>query len=179
MTKSRIPSGRPQPGEYAPDTGDDIQGVRGEDIVEALTRQGGELVSELSPLDEKAADYAYAAGKWTVKQVVGHLADDERIYVYRTLCVARGETLPLPGFDENAYMILAGFERRDLADILEEFRIVRGATISLFRTFSPESWLRRGTANGFSVTARGLAFQIAGHELHHLGILRERYLARR
>ncbi len=179
MTRARQPSGRPQAGEYAPYAGDDIDSVEGEDIVESLDRQGEEVVRLLSRLDEQAAEFTYAPGKWTLKQVVGHLADDERIYAYRALCLARGEQSPLPGFDENAYMTHAGFESRTLADLLEEYRIVRGATISLFRTFSSEAWRRRGIANGFPVSARGLAFHIAGHELHHLRILREKYLAGR
>lgn len=179
MNGTRRPSGRPQDGEYAPYARGDIEQVAGEDIVETLARQAEEVAELLAPLDEGAANFAYAPGKWAVKQVVGHLADDERIYAYRTLCIARGESAPLPGFDENAYMAHAGFERRPLGEILEEYRIVRGATIALFRTFSPEAWLRRGTANGYSVTARGLAFHIAGHELHHLRILREKYLGGR
>src|SRR5262249_48220579 len=128
--------------------------------------------------DEKtAATLTYALGKWNLKQVVGHLSDDERIFAYRALCVARNDTRPLPGFDEKEYVRFASFDDRSLADLLEELRVVRAASISLFQSLSPEEWLRRGTVNGYSATVRGLAFHMAGHERHHMRIVRDKYLA--
>lgn len=168
-------SGRPQPGEYADYAQNDIDFVDGDDAVAILTRQRDELIAFIAPLEEKA-DFAYAPGKWTLKEVVGHLADDERIFAYRALCLARGDTRPLPGFDEKEYMLFSGFASRTLADLLDEYRSVRDATISLFAPMAAAAWMRRGIVNGYSATVRGLAFHIAAHELHHLRIIRERYL---
>ncbi|MCG8458360.1 MAG: DinB family protein, partial [Holophagales bacterium] len=117
-------------------------------------------------------------GKWTVKEILGHLVDDERIFAYRALCVARGDETPLPGFDENAYMRYAAFEKRPLPELLDEYRAVRAASISFFRGLDRESWLRKGMVNGYEASVRGLAFHIAGHELHHHRVLEERYLPR-
>lgn len=111
-----------------------------------------------------------------MKEVVGHLADDERIFAYRALCVSRGDPAPLPGFDEKAYVASAGFEARALADLLAEFRAVRNASIAFFLGLPAQGWLRRGVVNGYSASARGLAFHIAGHELRHRRTLREKYL---
>jgi uncharacterized damage-inducible protein DinB len=114
--------------------------------------------------------------KWTLKEVIGHLCDDERIFAYRLLCVARGDVRPLPGFDENEYMRDAGFESRTLADLAAEYAAVRAATLSLLGSMTAEGWRRRGVVNGYEASVRGLAFHVAGHELHHLRILREKYL---
>jgi hypothetical protein len=129
-------------------------------------------------LGEAGADVSYAPGKWTARQVLGHLADDERIYAYRALCIARGEPRALPGVDEQVYAAHAGAERLPLAELLADYEAVRAASITLCRGFDPAAWLRRGEANGHPVTVRGLAFHIAGHELHHHRVLRERYLPR-
>lgn len=133
----------------------------------------------LTPIDEGAAGgLTYAPGKWTLKEIVGHLADDERIFTYRALCIARGDPRELPGFDENLYVAGAAFEERPLAGLLAEYRAVRQATLELFGGLPAEAWLRRGIVNGYTASARGLAFHIAGHELHHIRVLREKYLSR-
>jgi len=108
--------------------------------------------------------------------VLGHLADDERIFAYRIPCVARGETAPLPGFDENVYAGNAGFDDRTLEELLDDHARVRAATVSLLRGLPDPAWRRRGVVNDYPATPRGLAFHIAGHELHHLRVVRERYL---
>jgi uncharacterized damage-inducible protein DinB len=169
-------TGRPEIGEFAPYAQEDIDLVQGDDAVSVLETQLDQALALLAPLSETAAGFSYAPGKWSLKQVVGHMVDDERIFAYRILCVARQEPLPLPGFDENAYVAAAGFADRTLAGLLGEYRTVRAATLSLLRSFSPEAWLRRGNVNGYEASARGLAFHVAGHELHHLRILQERYL---
>jgi uncharacterized damage-inducible protein DinB len=175
---ARIPSGRPEPGEYAAYAQADIDFVQGDDIVLTLGAQLDQTIATFTPIDDQiAATFTYAPGKWNLKQVLGHISDDERIFAYRALCVARGDTRPLAGFDEKEYMRFAGFSTRSLTDLLQELRIVRTASIGLFQTFTPEDWLRRGTVNGYSATVRGLAFHMAGHELHHLRIVREKYLA--
>ena len=170
-------SGRPLPGEYADYAQADLDVVAGDDAVEVLRRQQVATVALFSALDERAIrGLAYAPGKWTVKEVLGHLADDERIFAYRALCLARGDTRPLPGFDEKLYLRDAGFEARPLADLIGEYLAVRRASIALFEGLPAPAWLRRGEVNGYSASVRGLAFHIAGHELHHHRILAEKYL---
>jgi DinB superfamily len=176
---SHVPSGRPQRGEVADYAWPDIDRVPGDDAVAALTTTAQVTLALLQPLAEAAvAGLTYAAGKWTLKEVVGHLIDDERIFSYRALCVARGDQRELPGFDENLYMQGAAFERRSLEGLLREYQAVREATIALFAELPPDIWLRRGIVNGYGASVRGLAFHIAGHELHHTHILREKYLSR-
>lgn len=171
------PSGRPQPGEYAAYAESQMQLVVGDDAVSVLASLAHETLGLLAPLtDDAVAGIRYAPGKWTIKDVVGHLVDDERIMSYRALCIARGDTLPLPGFDEKVYAAAALAEARPLAELLAEYRLVRDASLALFRPLTPDAWRRRGNANGHDVSARGLAFHIAGHELHHVRMIRERYL---
>lgn len=172
-------SGHPAEGEYAPYAKTDIDLVEGDDAVAALTAQRDLVLAFLGDLEESAvAGLTYAPGKWTLKEVAGHLADDERIFAYRALCLARGDMRPLPGFDEKEYMAGASFESRSLADIVAEYRTVRWASLTLFASLTEEAWLRRGVVNGYEASVRGLAFHIAGHELHHLRVLRERYVPR-
>lgn len=171
------PSGRPEAGEFAPYAQADIDRVPGDDAVVALASQL-EVVSDLfERLPENGIEgLTYAPGKWTVKEVLGHLADDERIFAYRALCIAREDDRPLAGFDENAYLETAGFESRRLGDLIAEYRAVRRASIALFSGLSQRAWLRRGEVAGYRASVRGLAFHIAGHELHHVRVLKERYL---
>jgi len=169
-------SGRPLPGEYGAHAEPDIDRVRGNDAVAALEAQQLEFTMLLRSLDEsRIAGRRYAPDKWTVKEVIGHVIDDERIFAYRALCIARGDPNPLQSFDEKAYVAGANFEERTLASLVDEYALVRGATIALFRSLSDEASLRRGTVAGYQATVRGLAFHIAGHELHHVTVLRERY----
>ena len=175
---TRPRSGRPQAGEYADYAKSDIDLVAGDDAVEALAAQERATLKLLEPLtEERIAGLRYAPGKWTLKEVIGHLADDERIYAYRALCVARGEPLPLPGFDEKLYVASADFEARSLSSLLEEYRSVRRATITLLSGLPGEAWERKGEVNGYIASVRGLAFHIAGHELRHVRALREKYLS--
>jgi hypothetical protein len=174
----RAPSGRPLPGEFAAYAAPDLDAVEGDDAVAALEAQAERTLALLSPLtDEQVRGRRYAPGKWTLKEVVGHLVDDERIFAYRLLCVARGDTRPLAGFDERAYVSGARFEAQPLAALLREYRAVRAATIALLEGLPPEAWQRRGIVNGYEASVRGLAFHIAGHELRHFRALRDRYLA--
>jgi hypothetical protein len=167
------------PGEYAEYAQADIDHVEGDDAVAALERQGRDLTTMLAQLPESAiAGLAYAPGKWTLKQVIGHLIDDERIFVYRALCLARGDMRPLAGFDEREYMAHSGFEDRTLGDLLEEYSTQRRATVAFFAGLPETSWQRRGEVNGYQASVRGLAFHIAGHELRHLRLIRERYVSR-
>jgi len=179
MTKPvRASMGRPRPGEYADYAQPDIERVEGDDAIAALARQRDAVLALFAPLvDDGVRGLTYAPGKWTLKEVLGHLVDDERIFAYRALCVARGDTRPLAGFDETTYVAGASFEERPLDCLVTEYRAVREATLALFTGLAPEAWLRRGTVNGYEASVRGLAFHIAGHELRHLEALREKYLA--
>lgn len=169
-------SGRPAEGEFAAYAQSDISFVIGDDAIGVLTAQGEQVAALLTSLDEDSIrGLRYAPGKWTVKEVVGHLIDDERIFAYRALCVARGDARPLPGFDENDYVAATDFESRPLAALIAEYRAVRAATLALFEPLTAEEWARRGIVNGYEASVRGLAFHMAGHELHHLRTLRERY----
>lgn len=170
--------GRPQPGEYADYAQADIDLVQGDDILRILDRQMIESQRLLGAVsDRRAATLTYAPGKWTLKQVVGHLSDDERIFAYRALSVARNDPKPLPGFEEKDYVKHGGFETRRFEELLDELRVVREATIAFVRGLTPEAWLRKGFVNGYPASVRGLAFHIAGHELHHLRIVKDKYLA--
>jgi uncharacterized damage-inducible protein DinB len=167
---------RPNEGEFAPFAARYIERVPEGDIVATLEAQMEETLALLRTISEERAGYAYAAGKWTVREVVGHVADTERVLAYRALRIGRGDDTPLPGFDENAYVRKAGFDGRTLGDLLAELDAVRSATLTLVRGLPSEAWTRRGTAAGAPYTVRGLIFMIAGHELHHRAILEERYL---
>jgi hypothetical protein len=168
--------GRPEAGEYADYAAADIAEVEGDDILVILRRQELETVSLFGGVGEEGSrGLRYAPGKWTIKEVLGHLADDERIFAYRALALARGDRTPLPGFDENEYVRLAEFESRSLESLLAEYWAVRESSIALFSGLSESAWLRRGMVNGYPASARGLAFHIAGHELHHHRVVRDRY----
>jgi len=170
-------SGRPEVGEYSHELNADMAAMPGDDAVTMLEAARDQTLALFSGLDEDAIQAVrYAPKKWTIKDILQHLIDDERIYAYRALCVARGEQNSLPGFDELLYAQEAKAENRTLANLLEEFESVRAASLSLFASIANESWERRGLANEFSVSVRGLAFHIAAHEMHHLKVLRERYL---
>jgi uncharacterized damage-inducible protein DinB len=170
--------GHPEPSEYPPYASIYVDLVPDGDILRLLATQVEDTVALLQPIEEHSAgELRYAPGKWTVKQVLGHVVDTERIFTYRALRTARGDATPMPGFEQDDYIRLGPFDHCSLADLLDEFRIVRAASITLYRKLTPESWMRRGVANQFPVTVRGLAYLTAGHELHHVKILRERYLA--
>jgi len=170
-------SGRPLDDEFAPYAKSDIDYVAGDDAIETLASQGREVSALLQSLGEESIrGRRYAPGKWTVKEIVGHLIDDERIFAYRALCVARGDTRPLPGFDENEYVAATNFESQSLTNLIAAYRAVRAATIALFEPLTADEWTRRGNVNGYEASVRGLAFHVAGHELHHLRTLREKYL---
>ena len=120
--------------------------------------------------------HRYASGKWSIKEVVGHMCDTERIMAYRALRIARGDQTPLPGFEQDDYVRAAGFDSISMSDLTEEFRLIREATLPLLRGFDEQALERRGTANKVSISVLALAYIIAGHERHHVSILRSRYL---
>ncbi len=145
------------------------------DPVAVLAAQIDVTAALLRGVSDADALKRYAPGKWSVKEVVGHLADTERIMAYRALRVARGDETPLPGFDENAYIPPAKFDARPLAELISDFRTVRTATLALFKSFDADAWRRRGTASGKTISVRALGYMIPGHERHHVEILKDRY----
>jgi hypothetical protein len=166
---------RPEPGEYAPYHEIYISKVKGSDILGILEAQRLQTAQMCAAHSERDGNFRYAPDKWTVKEVLGHMSDTERIFAYRALRIARGDQTPLPGFEQDDYVRVGNFAERTLADLAEEFGLVRTATIALFKSFPKEAWARRGTASKNEVTVRALAFITAGHELHHRLILEERY----
>lgn len=167
--------GRPEADEIPPHYVGYIQRVPEPDPVIVCAEQIEETATLLRGLSDTDALYRYGRGKWSIKEVVGHLADVERIMAYRALRIARGDATPLPSFDENAYVPVAKFDDRSLADLVGELRTTRAATLALLRTFDAEAWRRRGTASGKPVSVRALAYMIPGHERHHVEILKTRY----
>jgi uncharacterized damage-inducible protein DinB len=167
---------RPGSNEYAPFYEGYISRVPEGDIIEITRAQIGETVALLDGVDEERAAFAYAPGKWTIKQLVSHMADTERVFTYRALRFARGDETPVPGFDENVYARASSADARPFKSIVNELRAVRAATLALWEGLPAEAWARAGTANDRSVTVRALSYIIAGHELHHRAILQERYL---
>ncbi|HEX2205557.1 MAG TPA: DinB family protein [Longimicrobium sp.] len=167
---------RPGADEYAPFYAGYVARVPEGDVVATLERQLDEVVRFFRDVPAEREGHRYAPGKWSVREVAGHIADTERIMAYRALRIARGDATPLPGFDENAYVPPSGFDARPLASLAEEWAAVRRATLPLFRHLDAEGWARRGTASDAAVSVRALAHIIAGHAEHHLEVLRTRYL---
>jgi len=167
---------RPAPGEYAPYYGRYIDLVPGEDPLHALREGAEETRRLLEPLPESRGDARYAEGKWSVKEVLSHVADTERVFAYRALRFARRDETPLPGFDQDVWVAGLSTSGRTLRSFREELRAVRGASLALFGNLDAEAWDRTGTANDVRMSVRAAAFVIAGHEIHHRNILRERYL---
>lgn len=175
-THPPVRSGRPRPGEYADYARGDIDLVVGDDACEVLLRQQDATQALFMAFGDAGGDLSYGPGKWSIKQVLGHLADDERIFAYRALCLARGDSRDLPGFDENKYVAGASFDSLSMEALIADYVAVRGASVSFFRNLSAGAWSRRGIVNGYEATPRGLAFHIAAHELHHHRVIAERYV---
>ena len=170
---------RPAPEEFAPYYGRYISLVPDSEILALLRQQANETLTLLKSRTESDGNLRYAPDKWTVKEMLGHLTDSERVFAYRALRIARGDQTPMEGFEQDDWVRDGLFDHRSLADLTEEFRSVRAATFSLFQNFSDEVWMRTGTANNNTVSVRALAYIIAGHELHHRRILREKYFTQK
>jgi uncharacterized damage-inducible protein DinB len=167
-----------QPGanEYAPYYGKYISLVPEGDVVATLSRQLDDTVALLRGLTEEQAESRYAPDKWSVKEVVGHIIDTERIFGHRAFRFARNDQTPLPGYEQDDYVRAGEFSKRSLADLVQEFEHVRRANLYLLRSLNETAWLRRGTASENEVSVRALAYILAGHESHHVEIIRTRYL---
>ena len=168
---------RPEEGEFNPYYGKYIDLVPEGDVVQTLRSQLSETLNTLKSIPEARAGFRYAAGKWSIKELVGHLSDAERLFVYRALCIGRGDTQSLPGFEEDEYVRGAAFDSLPLTRLVSEFETVRAATVSFFENLDDKSWARIGTANDNKISVRAIAYILAGHERHHRRVLQERYLA--
>ena len=167
---------RPAPTEYAPYHEKYVSLIPDGGIVNTLTQQAGEMLNLLRSIPEAQGNSRYAPEKWSIKEVVGHIIDCERIFAYRALRFARNDPSPQPGFEQDDYVRNAAFDDLQLADLASEFECVRHASVYLFKSLTEEAWLRTGNANGADLSVRAIAHIMAGHELHHVGILRTRYL---
>lgn len=166
----------PDTSEYAPFYNTYISLVGGNDILASLNRLGTEAAALYSALAEEQGNLRYAPGKWSIREVLGHVIDTERIMTYRALRFARNDHANLPGFEQEGYVQHGPYERFPLSDLVEEFKCVRRASLFLFSRLDEAAWMRRGTADQKLITVRSLAYIVAGHELHHRKIIQEKYL---
>ena len=175
MTKHLLIS-RPEPGEYPGELNQYISLVPGNDLLGYFDTQTLSVVTLACTLSEEQLLYRYAEGKWSVKDIFCHLIDCERIYNYRALCIARGDKTALPGFEENDYAKTAHADIRDINDIVDEYKSVRASSIELFKSFDEKILFRSGIANNSARSVRAIGYSLAGHEIHHLNVIKERYL---
>ncbi len=185
MTESAVATpagavvGRPEPGEYAPYYDRYISLIAGPHILSVLDSQRREMMLLLSGRDEDEGNFRYEPGKWSAKEVLGHVCDTERIFAYRALRIARGDRTPIEGFEQDDYVRNGPWGRVALAEVIEDYIAVRRATLTLLRNLDERAWMRRGIANKNEVSVRAIAYLIAGHELHHRRILEQTYFADR
>jgi hypothetical protein len=168
---------RPEPDEYAPYYDRYISLVPGSDILGTLDAQRRQTMLLLCGREERDGDIRYAPRKWSVKEVLGHVCDTERIFAYRALRISRGDRTPIEGFEQDGYVRNGPFAQRLLPELIEDYIAVRRATLTLLRNLDEAAWACRGTASGKEVSVRALGYIIAGHELHHRRILEEKYFA--
>ena len=167
---------KPSPRDYSSYYENYLKLIKGDDILRILNEQNKSTQDILNSFSEHRGNYRYTDGKWTVKEVVGHLLDTERIFAYRALCIARGEKKSLPGFNQDDYVSEGNFNRRELFEITYEYRLLRESNLLLFRSFTPEMLKLKGFANESSVSVLAILFIIAGHEKHHMNVLKEKYM---
>jgi uncharacterized damage-inducible protein DinB len=166
---------RPEAGEFAEHYAKYVTKVPGTDILSVLESERLHMSQLFAGRSERDGNFRYAPGKWTIKEVLGHITDTERIFTYRALRIARRDQTPLAGFEQDDFVKNGGFVARALGDLAEEFDAVRASSVVLFRSFDEEAWSRRGVASQKEVTVRALGFITAGHQIHHRMILQEQY----
>ena len=166
----------PDASEFAPYAAQYVSLVAGTDILHTLDRQADEVKRAFTGVSDEKAAYRPSPDKWSIKEILGHITDTERIFAYRALRIARNDKTPLEGFDQDDYVRAARFDDKQLSELVDDFIVTRTATLSLMRSFAPETWVRRGVANGAGVSVRALAYMAAGHVAHHLNIVNKRYL---
>jgi uncharacterized damage-inducible protein DinB len=177
-TISQLSIPRPESTEYAPYHGRYISLVPGSDILTTLESERRQTLLLLCGRDEADGDFRCAPDKWSVKEVLGHVCDAERVFAYRALRISRGDRTPMEAFEQDDYVRNAPFANRPLAELIEDYIAVRRATLTLLRNLDEQAWSRRGTASNNEVSVRALAYIIAGHEIHHRRILEEKYFAK-
>lgn len=175
MTLPAVTIEAPDYDEYAPFYRGYVEALPATDVLTVMEHQLRWIETLASIVDPARETFRYAPGKWSIRQVIGHLSDAERVFGYRAFCISRGDETPLPGFDENDYVESAASEKRDLESLAGELAALRRSNILLFRNLPPGSATNRGIANGAPVSVRALAFIIAGHAEHHLAVLEDRY----
>lgn len=167
--------GRPDGSDYSPAFAEYVSRVPESEILPALAEQIAIVETAFASVAPSAERFRYTEGKWSVRQLAGHIADCERIMGYRALSIARGETQDLPGFEEDDYVRNAPFEDVPLADLVREWRLLRESHVLLLKHFAADAWLRKGSANHKQATPRGMAYVLVGHVRHHLAVFEERY----
>ncbi len=168
-------SGQPLKSEYAADYQGYVSQVSEDEILPVLRSQLDAIDVLLGRVTPERETHRYAEGKWSIREIVGHLIDGERVFGYRAFAIARGDRNNMPSFDQNEYILASPYDRLELEDLLSEFRLVRLSNIAMLRNLDGESWTRVGTANDNQVSVRALAFIMAGHVRHHMAVLREKY----
>lgn len=168
----------PAANEYDPYYASYIDLVEGKQLSLILRQQRARVLEMLAGLSDRQAGFRYAPDKWSIKEMMGHLIDTERVFVYRAMSIARGEKQSLPGFDQDEYVVTGGFDARSVESLQSEYEAGRNATIAFFESLTEASWLETGMANDVTVSVRAIGYIVPGHEAHHLSILEERYLGR-
>ena len=167
---------RPEKNEYAEFYAGYVSLVQETDIIAALLVQTNDLQTLFAEIPEEKGDYRYAEGKWSIRELLGHIIDGERVFSYRALRISRGDQTPLASFEENFYVANSNFSNLKLAAALEEFSLLRQSNVLLFKNLTDEMWAQTGTASDATISVRALAYISVGHIRHHANILRERYL---
>ncbi len=167
---------RPQTNEFAPYYRTYISLIEGDNVLPVLDAQTAELRAIFSQMPEEKGTYAYAEGKWTLKEMLSHIIDGERIFAYRILRISRGDETPIEGFEQDGYIENSNANNRSFADLLEEFDLQRRSNLLMVNNLSDENASRMGTASGAGISSRALTYIMAGHVTHHVGVLKERYL---
>ena len=168
--------GRPTPEEYPEYYNQYLHFVKDGDIIAILEEQSVFVQNFISTITEEQGDSTYGFGKWTIKEIFGHLIDTERILSYRALRIARKDKQPMPGYDQDDYVKNSGYYKRTLKEIADEMLLLRAADLKFFRTFNEEDLLQRGIANDFEFSVRAILYILAGHELYHINFIKENYL---
>ena len=167
---------RPADNEYPEYYSRYISRVPDGDVLDTIKKQIEETVAFLGTIDEKTANHRYAPDKWSIKQVVGHLIDIERLFQYRVLAFARSDPVRLPGMEQDDYVDNANFDDRTLSELIAEYRVTRQAGLALFKSFDDDMQTRKGIANEVEFTVRAIPFILAGHDIHHISVIKDRYL---
>jgi uncharacterized damage-inducible protein DinB len=167
---------RPEPNEYPSFYQSYVDNVRSSNIIKELTDQVLDIQAIISEIPEEKENYKYAEGKWTIKEIIGHIIDTERVLGYRAMRFARKDKTPLPGYDENFFVANANFQKQTLYSLGHEFAIVREANLALFKVWDEEALSQTGVANDLDVSVRAILFMIAGHATHHINVIKLKYL---